>query len=266
MKDYYQMLGLTEHATAREIKQAHHQLALRLHPDRTPDTAAQALFLEVQEAYEVLGDPHNRLAYDLLRQRARELAAAPRTGPSPYDPPPTQMRPRGPRQRDIWEAQLRGYVPWAKRINWLIVLFCLSLALDWLLPLREYAQEHVTSKEVIFVSVSRANPKIAYQIQTTHTQFRLRDELSTTLRVGWPLAVWSTPLWGIVRRIQPWGKEVFQPYSGGIYSSLAFWPLLLLIVAGIGLLPKRSDELRVNTAVAAAMLLIIVAFVLVKSG
>ncbi len=265
MKDYYQMLGLTEHATAREIKQAHHQLALRLHPDRTPDPAEQALFLEVQEAYEVLGDQHNRLAYDLLRQRVRERAAAPR-GPSPYDPPPAPMRPRGPGQRALWAAQLRRYVPWSKRINWLILLFCCSLALDWLLPLQEYAQEYVTSKEVVFVSVSRSNPKIAYDINTTNTRFRLRDEQSTSLRVGWPLVVWRTPLWRIVRRIKPWGREIFAPYGGGIYSSLAFWPLLLLIVASIGLLPRTSDEMRLNTAVVAAMLFIIVVFVLVKSG
>ncbi|MBC7449526.1 MAG: J domain-containing protein [Hymenobacteraceae bacterium] len=267
MKNYYQVLGVPEAASEREIKQAHHQLALLLHPDRTPDPQAQALFLDVQEAYEILGDQHRRLAYDLLRQRARELAQAPRHGLSPYDPPPAPVRRAGPRQQDIWAAQLRRYVPWARRLNWLIVSFCLSLFVDWAGPMREFTDEHVTAREVVFVSVSRSNPRIAYHITTTNTNFMLREEFGIDrLRVGWPLTVWRTPIWRVVRRIQPHGLAAFQPYAGGIYSSLAFWPAVLLVVAGAGLLPRRSHEQQLNTAVVAGLLLIITVFVLVQSA
>ncbi len=267
MKDYYQLLGVTERATEREIKQAHHQLAFQLHPDRTPDPQAQARFLDVQEAYEVLGDYHRRLAYDLLRQRARELAAAPRHGPSRYDPPPAPAQRRGPRQKDIWAAQLRRYVPWATRFNRLTVFFCLVLFLDWAVPLREYGQEYVTAREIVFVSVTKANPKIAFHVTTTHTNFLLREEWGTErLRVGSPLTVWRTPIWRVVRRIQPVGQVAFQPYGGGIYGALAFWPAALLLVAAVGLFPRRPDELRVNAAVVAGLLLIITLFVLVRSA
>lgn len=269
MKNYYQILGVQELASEREIKQAHHQLALLLHPDRTPDPAAQARFLDVQEAYEVLGDRHRRLAYDLLRQRARELAANPalRHGPAPQDPPPARVRRRGPGQKELWAAQLRRYVPWARRANWLIVAFCLTLALDWALPLRQWADEVVVGREIVFVSVSRSNPRIAYLITTTHTKFKLREALAERhpLRTGTALAVWQTPIWRVVRRIQPRGIGAFQPYGGGIYGGLAFWPAALLLVAGVGLLPRSPDELRVNAAVVAVLLLVITVFVLVQS-
>lgn len=266
MKNYYQILGVQEVASEREIKQAHHQLAFLLHPDRTPDPQAQARFLDVQEAYEVLGDYHRRLAYDLLRQRARELAAAPPRA-SPYDPPAAPYRRRGPRAQDIWAAQLRRYVPWARRVNWLVTVFCLSLALDWALPLREFADEYVTAREVVFVSVSRSNPRVAYLITTPNTQFKVKEDLGDRypLRTGAALSVWRTPLWRVVRRIQPRYYAAFQPYSGGVYSGLAFWPAALLLTAVVGLLPRRSDELRVNAAVVAGLLLIITVFVLVQS-
>ena len=267
MKNYYQILGVQEMASEREIKQAHHQLAFLLHPDRTPDPVAQARFLDIQEAYEVLGDYHRRLAYDLLRQRAREVAAAPR-GPSPYDPPPAPYRRRGPRAQEIWAAQLRRYVPWARRLNWLVLAFCLSLALDWGLPLSEFADEYVTAREVIFVSVSRSNPRIAYLITTANTHFKIKEELGDQypLRTGAALTVWRTPLWRVVRRIQPRNYASFAPYAGGIYSALAFWPAMLLVVVIVGLWPGRPHELQVNTAVVAGLLLIITVFVLVQSA
>ena len=267
LKNYYQVLGVPEQASEREIKQAHRQQALLLHPDRTPDPQAQARFLEVQEAYDILGDPHRRLAYDLLRQRAHELATAPR-GPSRYDPPPAPYRRRGPRAHEIWAAQLRRYVPWARRLNWLVLVFCLSLALDWALPLREFADEYVTAREVVFVSVSRSNPRIAYLITTPNTQFKITEELGGEypLHAGAPLTVWRTPLWRVVRRIQPRYYTAFQPYAGGIYSALAFWPALLLVVAAVGLWPGRPHELQVNAAVVAGLLLIITLFVLVQSA
>lgn len=269
MKNYYEVLGVREDASEREIKHAHHQLALQLHPDRTPDPAARTRFLDVQEAYDVLGDYHRRLVYDLFRQRARELAAAPPPhGPSVYDPPTAsvaQARARGRRQRDEEAAQLHRYVPMARRINWVLLLFCVSLALDWALPLRVYPTEEVLNKTVVFVSVSRANPRIAYLITTPQTQFKLRDDFGGRLHLQDRLTVWRTPLWRVVRRIQPRGHAIFQPYSGGVYGALAFWPALLLAVAAAGLLPGRSEEFQVNSGIVAMLLSIIVGFVLYQS-
>ena len=66
-KDYYATLGVAKTASEKEIKQAFRKLARKHHPDVNPgDKAAEAKFKEINEAYEVLGDPEKRKKYDEL--------------------------------------------------------------------------------------------------------------------------------------------------------------------------------------------------------
>lgn len=65
MKDYYKILGVSKGDDAAAIKKAYRKLAREYHPDRNPDDPnAEARFKEIQEAYEVLGDPKKRREYD----------------------------------------------------------------------------------------------------------------------------------------------------------------------------------------------------------
>jgi DnaJ-class molecular chaperone len=66
-KDYYSTLGVAKTATQKEIKQAFRKLARKSHPDVNPgDKTAESRFKEINEAYEVLGDPDKRKKYDEL--------------------------------------------------------------------------------------------------------------------------------------------------------------------------------------------------------
>ena len=63
--DLYQVLGVPRETSGGEITRAWRRRALAEHPDRRPrDAAAPARFRALAEAYQVLGDPARRAAYD----------------------------------------------------------------------------------------------------------------------------------------------------------------------------------------------------------
>jgi DnaJ-class molecular chaperone len=67
--DYYKVLGVSEKATADEIKKAYRALARKSHPDKNPDDPkAEEQFKEVQQANEVLSDAKKRREYDRMRR------------------------------------------------------------------------------------------------------------------------------------------------------------------------------------------------------
>jgi len=66
-KNYYQILGVDRNSSEQDIKRAYRRLARQLHPDVNPgDKRAEERFKEINEAYEVLGDPEKRSKYDQL--------------------------------------------------------------------------------------------------------------------------------------------------------------------------------------------------------
>ena len=68
-KDYYQVLGVEQTATAKEITKAYRKLARDLHPDKNPgDVVAEDRFKEVSAAYDVVGDESKRKEYDEVRR------------------------------------------------------------------------------------------------------------------------------------------------------------------------------------------------------
>ncbi|MFY9233163.1 MAG: J domain-containing protein [Fimbriimonadaceae bacterium] len=79
-RSHYEVLGVSKGATQSEIKTAYRRLVLELHPDRTSEPGALAAFLQVTQAYEILGDWDRRIQYDkLLEMGSAKPAAKPRT-------------------------------------------------------------------------------------------------------------------------------------------------------------------------------------------
>jgi molecular chaperone DnaJ len=63
--DYYELLGVSRKATAKDIRAAFRKLARKYHPDLNPgDKAAEEKFKQLQEAYDILSDTKKRQMYD----------------------------------------------------------------------------------------------------------------------------------------------------------------------------------------------------------
>ncbi|GIG27539.1 molecular chaperone DnaJ [Cellulomonas marina] len=66
MTDYYAILGVQRDATPEQIKKAYRKLARELHPDVAgADAGSEERFKDVSRAYDVLGNPDKRRAYDM---------------------------------------------------------------------------------------------------------------------------------------------------------------------------------------------------------
>jgi hypothetical protein len=102
-KDPYKILGIHPTADASQIKQAYHRLARQYHPDLNKDLRAAERMKDINWAYDILGDPEERLRYDLQHdyQSRQEYPAGTsfqHTHPSEarsshsYTPPPSAGR------------------------------------------------------------------------------------------------------------------------------------------------------------------------------
>jgi molecular chaperone DnaJ len=86
-KSYFAILGVTSSASPDEIRSAYRRLAKEFHPDHFEGGSER--FLELQEAYSVLGDAHERDRYEeSLREPPMERSRAQRkrSAPGPLIP------------------------------------------------------------------------------------------------------------------------------------------------------------------------------------
>lgn len=68
-QDFYRVLGVSDGASADEIKKAYRRLAKQYHPDANPNNPEAAeKFKQISEAHAVLSDPDKRKKYDQMRK------------------------------------------------------------------------------------------------------------------------------------------------------------------------------------------------------
>lgn len=108
--NHYTTLDINPSASQAEIKDAYRRLAKQYHPDSNREVANHDRIAQVNAAYEVLGDPQQRRAYD---QQLRSFASGSRRSRYPEGTqPPTPQRPNG-READelLYEWLQRVYNP-----------------------------------------------------------------------------------------------------------------------------------------------------------
>ena len=80
--DYYEILGISRSDSEEEIRKAFRKKAMDYHPDRNKKPGAEDMFKEINEAYQVLGDPQKRAQYDRFGHAG---VAGHSTGERPFD-------------------------------------------------------------------------------------------------------------------------------------------------------------------------------------
>ncbi|MBA3777734.1 MAG: J domain-containing protein [Chloroflexi bacterium] len=80
MTDHYKTLQVDPEAEAEVIQAAYRRLAQKYHPDVAANAEAAARMSAINGAWEVLGDPGRRAAYDATRQKPSPRSTA---GPPP---------------------------------------------------------------------------------------------------------------------------------------------------------------------------------------
>ena len=65
-KDYYKILNVNIFSNNENIKKAYRELAMQYQPDRNSgDENAHRMFVDINEAYEVLSDKEKRMEYNI---------------------------------------------------------------------------------------------------------------------------------------------------------------------------------------------------------
>lgn len=83
-------MGIPTDASLDEVKKAYRNLALKLHPDKNPNSSeALHQFRSVQEAYEVLRSKESRAQYDRSNGIHQKAAQEPASSRTPADSSPT---------------------------------------------------------------------------------------------------------------------------------------------------------------------------------
>ncbi len=71
-RNLYAILGIPPEVAQEDIREAYRIMARRFHPDANPNEGADLQFRDIAMAYEILGDPGQRIQYDLIRREFRD--------------------------------------------------------------------------------------------------------------------------------------------------------------------------------------------------
>ncbi|WBA40708.1 J domain-containing protein [Hymenobacter canadensis] len=269
---YYAVLELSTQASPEDIRRAYRRLVLSTHPDRTPDPAQHRRYLAINEAYETLSDPARRAAYDAALARLQQPDPAPEAAFESHPDP--AMRRRGFRRRPLskaeaaarvqasYPAQYARYMPWARRVNWALLLCALLLLLDsqWN---TKYVDQEVRRVTEHVVRGKGGTLDSYVRIETPDLNFRLDQNM---LREGEMIDVECSALFKQARIIWPAGNaDPDRRIFIDTFYDLLFLPATMAVVAAIGCWPPPGNRRIVDTAAMAITLGVIHLYLLLRS-
>jgi hypothetical protein len=259
MKDYYHILGISSSAHAVDIKRAYRRLAVMYHPDKNPDPDAEQLFKEINEAYDVIGDPTKRFAYDQRRANPWVELVETQEPPAHRDPAYRRNRPQpqGPRVSETY-LLMKEYLPFVYWTCWASLIAVCVLFLDYVLP---YKIHEETIVEVYAVKSRRSGISHFIAVTETGISIKFYRETSAGLYDGAKIRLARTRVYST----NMWAESVDSSQRSSlayIYNVMLFVPLTMLGVCIFGIIRKRQIDSCFNASIVSGILLIIFFFLL----
>ena len=258
--DYYQTLGVKYSASHEEIKRAYRKLAVLYHPDKNPDPAAENIFKNINEAYDVLGDPVKKNMYDLQFQSP--FTSTPHEEPRRHrDPAYRATRPKVHRQseRERLRDITKEYMPWATRITQFCFGFSLLILMDYVLPNR------VTHQKIIETNVRRTITRnystTWWVIKTDRGQtIDITYEFSDHFATGREIDISNTWLFNVPRKVE--SDTIAVRLKKSIYGNFIFAPIALLFFSALGIFFRKNVEYGFNLSITSFLILILTSILL----
>ncbi|MBX2901706.1 MAG: J domain-containing protein [Cyclobacteriaceae bacterium] len=257
MKNYYSILELKLFAHAADVKRAYRRLALLYHPDKNPTPEAAAVFVEINEAYQVLSDPQRKFDYDQMLQGA----------PPPFTVQTHQRDPRfrrGPAResasvrRQVLQA-MRDYLQYAVACSRLALLFSVVLIADYSLPANQ------TREEILSISRKRES-RYAQSSQLAldgGEVITLNPLTAQEFKLGSIITIHTTALFSVPLLLENEKTRFKTRVPVSIYGNFKFLPLIMLATSLLGTFWWKGVEFRFNVGIV-NLLLILLGFVFLR--
>lgn len=244
MKDYYQILGVRREASFDEIKRAYRKLVVIHHPDKSKDPLSNEKIKEINEAYDVLGDPEKKRSYDLGSFKPL-VETFTQTTP-PHRDPAYRRRPPGyvKSERVSIRELMETYGPVMAKGSLTAFIFCLVLLVDYMLPFTKSTEKVIDIHPYEGLRRSYAPSQV---IVTNERRYKLSSNEISHFNKNDLIRVSTSRVFEIPVFAEASEGHRTRFYST-IYGNFVFMPLILLITSSLGIFLKNT-ELRFNLGI-----------------
>lgn len=259
MKDYYQVLRISRHASPTEIRRAYRRLAVLFHPDKNSSEKALRLFQEINEAHEVLSDPMKRSNYDAVLDGGG-IAVQPPAPPEGWHRDPAYRRRQqqgyrpakpGPSEKLLMMLHMLRFL---KRTSWVGVAWCAFLILDYSLPSR------ISRERVLPEGNQQITWKLHHEPNVIVTEkghhIPVPFEGVDYFPAGSEVEIVSSRILNVLVQVESEGDRFVIDSLASIYQNMMVVPIVLLVVSLAGLFVRQGIEFRFNLLISIGILLI----------
>lgn len=152
-EEHLNTLGLSIDATDREIKAAYRKLSKQFHPDVNKSPEAEEKFIQINNAYTYLTNPQSEATFSFTEQTVYEEQLSEREiWRREYIRQQREQKLKAERRlRDFITKTLRYYRP----VGAAILIFNVLLAVDFIIPSKDHAQQIIGLSAVAETSYGR---------------------------------------------------------------------------------------------------------------